>query len=293
MNREYNSESDVLAQELNERLQRKVRMRTLRIWLIGAAIVLAILTALAFFLMKMFFSVKEVTLKGDVDYPVEEILKASKIEKGDLLLFIDRSKAEKGILQRFVMIERVTIEREAPDRVVFTIKNEVPYYYFVNEGLSGNGTRAYAVVAKSQKILEILGSKEKMTEKYGELPRVDMPDLLYAASGKKIVYKDESDGDYIPELLELIAASSFSSEDLTLDARVRFDIVFYSGKGSDGLSKYEVRLGNKQKIADKIAFAQSIALKIEANTPGFEGMICVDNDDVKKAYAVPRTQSDA
>ena len=293
MNREYNSESDVLAQELNERLQRKVRMRTLRIWLIGAVIVLAILTALAFFLMKIFFSVKEVTLKGDVDYPVEEILKASKIEKGDLLLFINASKAEKGILARFVMIEKVEIEREAPDRVVFTIKNEVPYYYFENEGLTGDGKPAYAVVARSQKILEILGTKEELTEKYGELPRVNMPELLYAASGKKIVYKDDEDGNYIPELIELIGASVFSTDDLTLDARVRFDIVFYSGKGSDGLSKYEVRLGNKQKLDDKIAFAQSIALKIESNTPGFEGTICVDQDDVKKAYAVPRTQSDA
>ena len=128
---------------------------------------------------------------------------------------------------------------------------------------------------------------------FSYVPRVDMPELLYAASGKKIVYKDESDGDYIPELLELIGASVFSTDDLTLDAHQRFDIVFYSGKGSDGYPKYEVKLGNKQKLADKIAFAQSIALKIESNTPGFEGTICVDQDDVKKAYAVPRTPSDA
>lgn len=286
------NESDVLAEELNERLQKKDRMRTLRIWLIGALIVLAILAALSFLLMKIFFSVKEVSLRGDVEgYAIEEILEASGIEKGDLMLFLDKKKAANGILERFVMIEEATIDRQAPDRVVITIKNETPCFYFKNESpiISGKTEYAYAVVSKSQKVLRIFDTEEEMVETYGVLPCVKMPDLLYAAEGKRITFKDEGDSDYIPQMLEMIEDSVFSSDTLFLDARIRFDIVLYSGVASDGLSKYEVRFGNKKKMKDKIAFAQSIAEKLDES---FAGVISVGSngtDEVRDGYARPRT----
>ena len=119
---------------------------------------------------------------------------------------------------------------------------------------------------------------------------VRMPELLYASQGKRIEYNDPGDSDYIPELLALLKNSVFNNEILIVDARVRFDIVIYSGLADDGLPKYELKIGNKKKIEDKIALAQSIAKdKLDGNFKGEISVGADGDDNVKSAYARART----
>ena len=286
----FENENDILEQELNERLEQKVRRRTVVMWLTGALIALAILTGLAFLVMKIFFSVNEAAVKGSEDYTVEQLMEAAGIEKGDLLLLINGSKAGKAITEKFVMIEKADIEKVLPDKLVFTIKKETPLFWFENSAYGADGEKtSCAVVSQSQRILEVLGSREELREKYGALPEVRMPDLAYALEGKTIKFKEQGDSDYIPALLACLENSCFFDETLVLDARVRFDIAVYSGEAPDGGAKYEVRLGNKNYFEEKISMADGIAKnKLESSFYGLIDVSTSGNEELKNAYARAR-----
>ncbi|MBQ9468768.1 MAG: FtsQ-type POTRA domain-containing protein [Clostridia bacterium] len=258
---------------------------------VGAAVVLIILTVLAFIVMKIFFSVKQIEVKGDAGWTVDELIEASDIKEGDLMLFVNSGKAQKAVLKKFRMIESVSIEREMPDKIIFTVKKERPLFWSANGeyALSGDKGTSYTVVSESEKIIDIFPTLEEMRERYGVLPEVMMPEARYAVLGEKIGYREEGDSLYIPGLIKAVKASFFDGDDLLFDLRVRFDIVIYSGIADDGKAKYELRFGNYKRYEEKIRLAQSIAKeKLDAS---FKGVISVEtsgNDPVKEAYARAR-----
>ena len=291
MNEPYISEDAILTQELNERLQKKVRRRTVLIWIVGAFIVLLILAGLAFLMMKLFFSVKQVAVKGSDKYAAEQLLSASGIGRGDMLLFIGKKGATEAILNTYPEIESVQIERALPDRLIFTIKEETPLFCFENSDATVSGAKgtSFAVVTESQKLLKVFESLEDARAAYGELPLVRMPQLAYAVEGKTIRYKEVGDSDYIPQLLKTLCSSVFMNENLILDARTRFDIVVYSGIASDGGAKYELRLGNKKYGDIKISLAQNIVTdKLEKSFVGVIDVSTNGDEEVKQAYARAR-----
>lgn len=102
----------------------------------------ALFTPLAFVLicaalifgMSVFFRVTKIEVTGGVSYTEEEIIKASSIEPGDNLIFIDRSGAASRIRSKLPYIESVAVRRELPNTVNIEIRESRALAYLAVEG---------------------------------------------------------------------------------------------------------------------------------------------------------------
>lgn len=281
--------SAVLNDEIDEQLNKKVKRRATLIRLTGIAIALVIVVGLFLLVMKLFFTVKEISVVGHSEYEVSELAEKTGIKSGDMLFFVNKKKVAKRVLDGHIMLERVTVEKHWPDAVELKITPEEPLFYYENDNYYMNGKKAkvFVVIAKSQKVLDICVSAAEMEKGYGkDLPKVVMPEVRYAVEGSALVFSEAGDSDYIPEMLEEVLDSDFGRELCYLDVSCRFDIVLYSGIASDGLPQYEVRLGNKKKAEEKIVLAQTIAA--EKLKKDFKGLI--DVSEVTEAFARERVE---
>lgn len=102
----------------------------------------ALFTPLAFLLvcaalifgMSVFFRVSKIEIIGAGGYAQEEILSASGIEKGDNLIFIDRSGAATRIKSRLPYIDTVVVHRTLPSTVTIEITESQALAYIAVEG---------------------------------------------------------------------------------------------------------------------------------------------------------------
>lgn len=81
-----------------------------------------LVTAVAILLaMSVFFKISKVEVVGAETYSAEEIIKASGIEVGENLFFVDRFEAASRIFAKLPYIDSVTVTRQLPNHIVITV----------------------------------------------------------------------------------------------------------------------------------------------------------------------------
>ena len=81
-----------------------------------------LITAVAILLaMSVFFKISRVDVAGAETYSNEEIIKASGIEIGENLFFVDRFEAASRIFAELPYIDNVTVTRQLPNHVLITV----------------------------------------------------------------------------------------------------------------------------------------------------------------------------
>ncbi len=277
------NESDELRQEqadsaeLLEKLNRKIRRRNRWIILTGMVMALLLILAIVFFCMKFFFSVEKIEISGSTVYAEKTMIEKSEIKKGQILFLVFPEKIEKRLLSAFPMLEKAEVHREYPDRIVITVYDETPLFFYD----TGNSDAGFAVVSKNQKLLGLCKTREEVEVRFGKLLCVEMPEILYAVVGQKLGYAEKGDSDYIPGLIMQLEKVNLGAEPVFLDAGVRFNIVLQCGQRTGGGEKYRILLGNKDKLEEKLYFAAGIISKLDES---FEGIISVE--DLKNGYAL-------
>lgn len=102
----------------------------------------ALFTPLAFVLicaalifgMSVFFRVTTIRVTGWANYSEEEIIRASGIEPGDNLIFIDRSGAASRIRSKLPYVESVAVQRMLPNVVNIEVRESRALAYLAVEG---------------------------------------------------------------------------------------------------------------------------------------------------------------
>ncbi len=267
------------SEELQERLNRKIGRRNRLIVFTCVAISAVILLTVGFVCTKMFFTVDEIEVVCSDGHDGSEILAASGLQKGKVIFLVSTAKTEKQVLDAFPFIEKVELIKEYPNRLVLRTANEIPLFYYH----TGNEDGGYAVVARSQKLLALCSSEPEVLEKFGKLLKVEMPSVKYAVVGEKLRYYERGDSMYIPELISSLGQFDLGAEPFLLHATSRFDIILYCGGNEKESAKYEILLGNKDQLEDKLFFAEGIIGQLEE---GFSGIVSVE--DPKNGYARPR-----
>lgn len=267
---------NVNSEEMQEKLYRKVRRRNRMIVLTCVLIALLILLTVGWICMKMFFTVDEIEVVCGNAYDASEILSASGLRKGEVIFFISSSEVRNRVLEDFPLLENVKLRKEYPNKLIFETVEEVPLFYYY----TGSEDTGYAVVARSQKLLALCRTEEEVRASFGALLLVDMPAVKYAVIGDKLGYFEKGDSIYIPELLVSLEKFNLGAEPVLLNAVSRFDLILYCGQSRQGRPKYEILLGNKDQLEDKLSFAEGI---IEQLGEDFEGIVSVE--DPKNGYA--------
>ncbi len=204
----------------------------------------ALFTPLAFVLicaalifgMSVFFRVTTIRVTGAVNYTEEEIVKASGIEPGDNLIFIDRSGAASRIRSKLPYIESVAVVRVLPNVVNIEIAESRALAYIAIDGelwVMDRGCKALAKTTSSQ---------------VEDLIHVTGIAALKPAVGEVLAGRDTEGSklEYLSLILREISARGMESEirsmDLTNLANPTFD---YQGR-------FLVKLGKNEDVGYKL-----------------------------------------
>lgn len=204
----------------------------------------ALFTPLAFVLicaalifgMSVFFRVTTIKVTGEVNYTAEEIIKASGIEPGDNLIFIDRSGAASRIRSKLPYIESVAVIRVLPNTVNIEIQESRALAYLAVDGELWAIDRSCKALAKTT------------SSQVEGLIHVTGITAAKPSVGEIVAGKDAEGSklEYLSVILREVAARGMEGEiggmDLTNLANPTFE---YQGR-------FLVRLGKNENVGYKL-----------------------------------------
>ena len=95
----------------------------------------------------LLFNIKNIVVKGDVDYTDEDIIRVSGIGYGDNLVRLDSKKASESILSSMIFIEKAEIDKQYPDTLVINVSRCIATADIEYDG-------GYLIVSANGKILD-------------------------------------------------------------------------------------------------------------------------------------------
>lgn len=108
----------------------KKSYRARRNSLIYLSFALLAAAAAAILAVSVFFTVREIEVRGTSRYSDDEIIAASGVQTGDNLLLMDKFAMTDRMLGQLIWVESVEIRRVLPDRLRITVTEAEPAYAF-------------------------------------------------------------------------------------------------------------------------------------------------------------------
>lgn len=240
--------------------QKKIRKRRIKAFFI--LFMLVTLCVGAVLCLTVFFPIEKVVIDGSKIYSVEEIFNNSKIESGDNLFLVSRSKTEENLKSKLPYIESITFKRELPGTLNITVKDATEFaVYEVKE--------QYYTVSRSGWVMKKSGEKpEKLTCIKGN--------EIVCKVGSQIVYED-------PTQKELIDTIWNSLKDAKIDA----DLIDTTGKINITLrveGRFTVDLGNNSFLEEKIKHLAGMIKEMPAENEGKIDLSMWTNDNSKGSF---------
>ena len=190
------------------------------------------------------------------------------IQKGDILFAVDTEAVEETIERELPHVVSATVKRDYPGTLKINIKETDAEFCFEISG-------QYVVISKELKVLSVFENRSAMVKVYGELIPIKIPAIRNAVAGHKLVFLDERDTDFIPELLYTLEVCNMRDKITSIDASVRFDIKL------SYMDRFVIKLGNTEEFETKLIFAAQIAKKFKEGTTG-----TISVEDPEKGFAL-------
>lgn len=240
---------DVVKTNVKRDQNRKRKSRRRRHTPLYFFMVILIVTGLGILLsVTLFFNVKNVNVKGDVDYTTDDIIRMSGIRVGDNLIRLDSERASQGILSSMIYIEKADIEKQYPGTVVINVSRCIPT---ANVECSGG----YLIVSEKGKILD------KSEKKYDDLVVIKGFEPSADTLGTYLSSVNKDRDEIVLEFLKKIAGdkkSKMSTVDLTdvYEIMVNYD------------ERIDFKMGNSNDISYKLSLAETVLKKIGSKKRG-------------------------
>lgn len=243
------------------RHRKKAQNRRRNVWIYRILTWVIILIA-GYFAAAVFFKINAITIVGDTRYPQKEILETLGIQKGDNLFLIDRSSAEKRLLDQYIYLDNVKLRRKLPSTLEVDITE----------------TEAVAAVQSSDHYF-LINSKGKILEK-AEEDTAKKYTLLFGLDMKGIKIGDnliERGGERTKELFHLVSLlkeKNMSAKTSYIDVEKISSINI----GYDG--RLIVKFGTLEDIEQKIRFLAEIT--DERLSPSDTGLIDISEGNTAR-----------
>ena len=204
---------------------------------IVAAVVLA---------MSVFFKVTTIEVTGNSAYTPEEIIKASGIEKGDNLFFVNRISAGSRIIAKLPYIEKASIARGLPNRVTINVTESQALAYIALGEDMWTVDRNCKVLAKTT------------GDKAAALIRVDGIELFSPSVGEiaTTTAEDAAKVTYLADILSQIQERKLQ-ENIT-----SINMATITNPSFDYLGKYTVKLGSDENTEYKFGLLEAAVTQL-------------------------------
>ena len=202
--------------------------------------------------MSLFFRVRTIEVVNASEYSDEEIIRASGIERGANLFFVDRFSAASLVFSDLPYMDAISIQRELPSKIIIQAEGSAPVAYIAQED-------EYWLLDRRGKVLGAVNLLE--AEGYPEIRGIS---ALSDAPGE-VMMTEGTDSERLSYMASLLSA--LQAEDM-LPA-----IAWMDFKNADDPSlRYEDRLtvylGAAEDMSYKAALMKDVLSKLAPDDTG-------------------------
>lgn len=231
-----NQQNETLARYYSKKKKMKQRRRTAFFTLV-VVLCIVVVTVLS---LTVFFNVDSITVEGEKHYSEAQIIKISRIEKGQNLFRMNKFKIIDRLKAELPYLENVKIRRNFMGKIglIITVEETEPYMY-VRDG------KGYCLVDHNLKVLETVEKKPK------NIANISGVKAENAVPGEPLTCKDGVEKHLLqltPILHEHLGAGNITEINITAVYDIRF---VYEDRVS-------VKLGTLEKIEQKVQLTKHI-----------------------------------
>lgn len=235
---------DKQKKKAKHRVRRRISPDAWKKIIIMAAVVVAVVLS-----MVIFFRVRSVQVEGNHYYSEQEIIDAASIMDGDNLLTLSRGEIAGNVIAKLPYIKNVRVTRQLPDSVVLRV-TEYASTYSIRDT---NGD--YYLITASGKATERLEEREAKGHIVIEEATIEPPTLgeivtLTSAEGKEAEAKARLSA--LLQLLQEIENAELSKYVASVQVPSAYQLTLWYE------DRFEVRLGNRDKLAYKLEFLKIV-----------------------------------
>lgn len=248
------TESSLMLEEYRESRARKTAIRRTAAVCIIAAVVLLIVCVV----ILLFFRISEVSVTGSQKYTEDELVSSLGLSRYSNLLLTGRGKLEKRMRDAFPSLDKITVEKKLPDRLIIAVTDGVgSYYTFI-------GGDCYILTDE----LRIIEKTDVPPDNTVELISCD---ILSAVTGQTVVFRTETHYNYLTGLLEAVREHPEGGHIVRVDMSVKFNVRL---KYDD---RFIIVIGDAENAKTKLTLAASIISTLSADEKGI-----IDASDIEK-----------
>lgn len=235
---------DKQKKKAKHRTRRRITPGTWKKIMVMAAVILAMIVS-----MVIFFRVRTVEVEGNRYYSAQEIIDAASIMDGDNLLTLSRGEIAGNVIAKLPYIKSVRVTRQLPDSVVLRV-SEYESTYAVKD-THGD----YYLITAAGKVTEELGERDARSHIVVEELTINPPTIgevvtLTCAEGKEAEAKMRLSA--LLQLLQEIENAELSKYVVSVQVPSAYQLSLWYG------DRFEVRLGNRDKLAYKLEFLKVV-----------------------------------
>lgn len=224
--------------------RRNVKRRTAP--LAAVALCIAVCLVLICLIFATVFRVETVTVSGNIRYTDGEILAASEIGTGDLMLFIGRDKLQRKIVSACPHIETVELIKTFPSSLEIRVTETGAVYY----------TAVRDRICTLDAMLRVI----ECTDATAGLTELRLPEIRSAIEGSALTFADEGERTFVKAALDVLGEADDALSFDCIDLRDRYNIKAFSDGSAEVLFGDSKDLGIKLQMARRV-YADALADK--------------------------------
>ena len=205
--------------------------------------------------------VNTVTVRNNAAVDTQKILETANIKTNKHLFAISAKKIEAAVLGTSPYVKSVQVKRNLPSEIIIEItEHEADYCVSV--------LNKYYLVSDTLLILEEISEAEMLSHSSTLLilPEINTDEKKFGI-GKKIVFTEKEDNEFISETLKIVSKSAFSESLTSLALHEEANIIAVVN------DRYTLRLGNKKELDKKLAMCEESIEYLQTNMPSVTGTL--------------------
>jgi hypothetical protein len=226
--------------------------------------IMTVLAILISFWFIRFCRVNTISIHNNSAVSTEQILEAANIKSNKHIFAVNVKKIEAAVLETSPYIKSVQVKRNLPSEIVIEVEeHKAAYCVFI--------LNRYYLVSDNLLVLEQISEAEMITHSSAllTLPEIntDNTNKEIFGIGKKLVFVEQEDNDFVEEILKTISESTLSGSLTSLALHEEANITAIVN------DRYMLRLGNKKELAKKIDMCVESMEYLQTNMPSVTGTL--------------------
>lgn len=210
--------------------------------------------AVVLLLMLVLFRVRTFEVEGNVRYTSEEIVQASGLGEGDILMGVNKTSTASRLLVKLPYLKQVTVEKALPGTIRFSVEECTAL------GMAMTDYGTYWLMNEEGKLLEEVDAPQEGES--SPYPLITGVHLAMPFAGEMAEFDESGLGKLALELLNQVEAAGLSSRisEINLSDPTAVYLIYEN--------RLEVRLGDGYDGAYKLSYLKAVVGEIGENQKG-------------------------